>query len=339
MIVSQLESELKQGKLECLYLLYGKEKYLLENTLKKIKKIFGKLSYGLNYIKIDDTNVGSLISELQTPAFGFEKKLILVSGTELLKKQAKKKGAVTQDLIDQVSEYINNNFEDIKEQNVLIFIEEEADKNSLFKVIDELGVVCNFEPQKLPEIVKRLNFIFNAYSVNIDSYTLNYFIECCGTNLQELINETQKLIEYAGNGGTIKKEDIDALCIKQMESVIFDLTDSLGQKNVSKSLEVLRNLIYGKEPIQKILVTLYNHIKKIYIVKLCEKYKADVIEYLKLKPNQSFLVSKYKRQSTYFKEEELKNIINQFAKLDEDYKSGIVDLNVGLETLICGYCS
>ena len=339
MIVSQLENELKQGNLESLYLLYGKETYLLENALKKIKKIFGKLSYGLNYIKIDNSNIDSLISEIQTPAFGFEKKLIIVSSTELLKKQAKKKSSNIQDLIEEVTNYIKDNFDDIKEQNVIVFIEEDADKNLLYKQIDEVGIVCNFEPQKVPEITKRLKFIFNAYSVNIDSYTLNYFIESCGTNLQDLINETQKLIEYAGKDGTIKTEDIDGLCIKQFESVIFDLTDSIGQKNVSKSLEVLKNLIYAKEPIQKILITLYNHMKKLYKVKLCEKYKKDIPESLNLKPNQAFLVSKYKRQAGYFKEEELENILFQFIKLDENYKSGAIDLNVGLESVICGYCS
>lgn len=335
MIVSQLENELKQGKLDSIYLLYGKETYLLENSLKKIKKLFGQLSYGLNYIKIDDSNINTLISEIQTPAFGFEKKLIVVSNIELLKKQTKKKNSNVQDLIEEIANYIKDNVEDIKEQCVLVFVEEEADKNALYKQIDEVGIVCNFEQQKLPEIIKRLKFIFNAYSVNIDNYTLNYFVECCGTNLQDLINEVQKLIEYAGKDGTIKVEDIDALCIKQFESVIFDLTDSLGQKNVAKALDVLRNLIYAKEPVQKILITLYNHIKKLYMVKLCERYKEDVLQNLKLKPNQTFLVSKYKKQASYFKEQELENILLKFIKLDEDYKSGVVDINIGIESLIC----
>lgn len=335
MIVSQLENELKQGKLASIYLLYGKETYLLENALKKIKKLFGSLSYGLNYIKIDNTNVNSLITELQTPAFGFEKKLIIVSDTELLKKQTKKKSSNAQDLTEQIANFIKENSDDIKEQNVLVFVEAEAEKNPLYKQVEELGIVCNFEPQKVPELINRLKFIFNAYSVNIDNYTLNYMIESCGTNLQDLINETQKLIEYAGKDGTIKKEDIDALCIKQFESVIFDLTDSMGQKNVAKSLDVLRNLIYAKEPVQKILITLYNHVKKLYVVKLCEYYKQDVLQNLNLKPNQTFLVSKYKRQASYFKTEELRKLVGQFIKLDEDYKSGVIDLNIGLESIIC----
>ena len=246
MIVSQLEKDLKQGKLESIYLLYGKEKYLLENSVKKIKKLFGNLSEGLNYIKIDNSNMDSLISEIQTPAFGFDKKLIIINSTDLLEKQTKKKSTEIQNKIETISNYFEENGKEINEQCCIIFIQGDIEKNALYKQIDKMGVVCNFEIQKPVEIANRLKFIFNAYSVNIDNNTINYLIECSGTNLQDLINETQKLIEYAGKDGSIKKDDIDALCIKQFESVIFDLTDSIGQKNVSKSLDVLKNLIYAK---------------------------------------------------------------------------------------------
>ena len=56
---------------------------------------------------------------------------------------------------------------------------------------------------------------------------LAYLIEACGTNMQFLINEIRKLIEYAGENGIIEKEDVEMLVIKQIDSVIFDLTDNL----------------------------------------------------------------------------------------------------------------
>ena len=62
------------------------------------------------------------------------------------------------------------------------------------------------------------------------------------------------------------------LCIKKIESIIFDLTDNLGKKETSKALDVYNGLISNKEPIQKILITLYNHFKKLYIIKIAEKY-------------------------------------------------------------------
>ena len=157
--------------------------------------------------------------------------------------------------------------------------------------------------------------------------------------MQELINEIRKLIEYAGQGGTITKEAVDMLSIKKLESVIFDLTDTLGKKDTKKALEVLQNLIYQKEPLQKILITLYNHFKKIYLTKIAIKENKNIAQSLNLKPNQTFLVKKYQIQAKYFNENELKIILQSLRDLDYKYKIGEIDLQVGLESILCTYCS
>ena len=65
---------------------------------------------------------------------------------------------------------------------------------------------------------------------------------------------------------------------------------------------------------------MYNHFKKIYIVKLAEKYNKDIAVALSLKPNQAFLINKYKMQAKYFSETELRGIIDDMISLDSDYK-------------------
>lgn len=157
--------------------------------------------------------------------------------------------------------------------------------------------------------------------------------------MQNLINEVRKLIEYVGENGTIKKQDIDLLSTKQIESVIFDLTDSLGKRDIKLALDTLNGLIYNKEPIQKILITLYNHFKKLYILKLAVDENRNLAESMNLKPNQMFLVNKYKKQADYFSKNELKNILLELINLDSNYKIGNVDINIGLEAILCRYCS
>ena len=98
-------------------------------------------------------------------------------------------------------------------------------------------------------------------------------------------------------------------------------------------------MIYAKEPLQKILITLYNHFKKIYFTKLAVKFNKDVVTSLNLKPNQTFLVNKYKLQAKYFKENELKEVLQSLRDLDYQYKNGLIDLQVGLESILCRYCS
>lgn len=323
-------------------LLYGEETYLLETRLKKIKKEIGELILGINYIQIDASNVKELISDVETPAFGYEKKFIIAKNTGLFnkeKKTAKGQELALINLSKKIAEYITENIDLINEAVELVFVEETAEKNTLYKTIAELGEVKEFSALKLPEAIQNIQKICTAYKVKIDNMTARYFVECVGTNMQDLINEIRKLIEYVGQNEIITKKEIDLLTIKQMDSVIFDLTDNLGKKDIKKAIEVLKNLIYEREPIQKILITLYNHFKKLYIVKIAEEYRKDVATSMKLKPNQMFLVNKYKSQARYFTKEEIEKIMNEFINLDANYKVGLIDINIGLESILCRYCS
>ena len=338
--IEELEKELNQGILKNIYLLYGEELFLLENTLKKIRNVFGECIKGINYIPIDDTNISGIISDIETPAFGYERKLIVARNSGILKKEGKRKNVELGKIRDRLARYLEENKKLIEKSVVLVFIEEDVDnRTNLYKTIDKLGKICNFEYQKPIQIEKRIKAICYGYKVNISDSNLRYFIECCGTNMQELINEIRKLIEFAGENGTIQKEDIDKLCIKKLESVIFDLTDSLGKKETGKALQVLKNLLYAKEPIQKILITLYNHFKRLYFTKMAIKYNKDIISTLNLKPNQTFLVNKYKTQARFFEEKDLKKILQNLRDLDYHYKIGLIDLQIGLESILCRYCS
>lgn len=331
-----------------IYLFYGEETYLLETRVKKIKKEYQQLILGINFIQIDDTNAEELIADLETPAFGFDKKLIIAKNTGLFKKEKKttktdsKKKKVDDTklpLNEKIAKYIQENSEELKDIVDLVFVEQEVDKNALYQAIEKVGEVKEFALLKLPDLIANIKKIAVAYKVNIDDATAKYLVECCGTSMQDLINELRKLIEYKGENSNITKQDIDLLCTKQIQAVIFDLTDNLGKKETSKALEVYNGLISNKEPIQKILITLYNHFKKLYIIKIAEKYNEDVATAMNLKPNQLFLVSKYKTQARYFETQELREVLEALIDLDANYKIGLVSLEIGLEAILCRYCS
>ncbi|MEI3393269.1 MAG: DNA polymerase III subunit delta [Clostridia bacterium] len=331
-----------------IYLFYGEETYLLETRVKKIKKEYQQLILGINFIQVDDTNVEELIADLETPAFGFDKKLIIAKNTGIFKKEKKttksdsKKKKVDDTklpLNEKIAKYIQENLEELKNTVDLVFVEQEVDKNALYQTIEKVGEVKEFALLKLPDLIANIKKIAVAYKVNIDDVTAKYLVECCGTSMQDLINELRKLIEYKGENSNITKQDIDLLCTKQIQAVIFDLTDNLGKKETSKALEVYNGLISNKEPIQKILITLYNHFKKLYIIKIAEKYNEDVATAMNLKPNQLFLVSKYKTQARYFETQELREVLEALIDLDANYKIGLISLEIGLEAILCRYCS
>lgn len=329
-----LEKELNSDKpLSSLYLLYGEEKYLLDNSVKKIKKKFGELLQGINYVLIDENLVQDLIYNIESPAFGYDKKLIIVKNSGLFKKDGRKK--VGSPIQEAVSKYINEN--DINDVTV-VFIEDSVDKNSVFEAISNKGIVVEFSELNEISLSRKLKQIASLYKVQISDSNLKYLIEVSGTNMQFLINEIRKLIEYTGPNGEITKASIDSLAIKQIDSIIFDLTDNLGNKRTSKALEVLDGLIYNKEPLQKILVVLYNHFKKLYLCSVAIRLNKDISSSLGLKPNQTFLINKYKAQLRFFSEAELRKLLDEFVNLDYNSKNGKIDIEIGLRSILCKSC-
>ena len=236
MTVEAIEKELNSGNLNYIYVLYGEELYLLETVIKKIKKLFGERQLGINYIELDDENfINSLMPEIQTPPFGYDRKMIVIKNSGVLKKETKKKVAGLKELRDTLEKYLKENSEEIKENLLLVFIEESVDKLNIIKQIESMGgTLCEFNLQKPIQIEKRLIAICNAYKANIENGAIKELIETSGTNMQDLINEIRKLIEYVGEGGTITKKAVEALAIKTLDSNIFDLTDNLRKEKYKK---------------------------------------------------------------------------------------------------------
>ena len=331
-IISDLDKSIQEKNLKSLYLLYGDERYLIEDYLKKIKKTFGDLSVGINYILHDESSIDSIISDIETPSFGYPKKLIIVRNSGIFKKD------FNSPIKEKLKNYIKENKKIIDESVVIVFIEEVVHKFEMYKTIESNGIVIEFKELKQIELVARLKKICSMYKVNVSEQNLKYLIEIVGTNLQDLINEIRKLIEYTGQGNEIKKEAIEKLANKQMQAIIFDLTDSLGTKNTAKALETLEGLEYNKEPAQKILIILYNHFKKLYLTKLALQSKKDIATFLELKANQTFLTTKYINQSRYFNENEIEKILKEMIDLDYNYKNGNIDIEIGLRAILCKNC-
>ena len=114
--VEELEKQVNSGIVEGIYLFYGAETFLLEQQVKKMKKVFGDLVKGINYIIIDENSIQELIADIETPAFGYPKKLIIVKNTGIFKREGKgKTGGASKELKDRINEYLKEILAIIKE--------------------------------------------------------------------------------------------------------------------------------------------------------------------------------------------------------------------------------
>ena len=146
-------------------------------------------------------------------SFGYDKKIIIIRNSTLFKKDGRKK-SLTQ-AQEKFLSYLNENYNIIQEQNIIVFVEEQIDKNVVFEQIDKYGIICEINQLKPNELIPRLITVAKMYDVTLENDIANYLIESCGTDLRNLINnELRKLIEYISKDSIITKNDINKLCIK-----------------------------------------------------------------------------------------------------------------------------
>lgn len=308
--------------MENLYLLSGDDEYEKNKLVEELKKKFQPLQKGINYIQIEKENMHMLEQELTTYSFFNDPKLVIV---KLDKKSndddetKSKKEWFTDELESKILDKIEN--------ITLVFLEEGTSKGKLNKFITANGKVIMCEKKKPKELVSWVISFCKEREIKIGTMEATYLIDLCGSNKQILENELLKLLDYCENN-TIQKQDIDKICIKTSEVIIFDLTDSYGRKDINATLKYLEELLENKEPLQKILIMLTKHFKSLLLTKVILEQGGNVANELGLKP---YPAKKYSDQSKNFTKEELINIFKELAKLDIDSKLGKIDLKIGLQ--------
>lgn len=312
-----------------LYLITGDETYEKAECLRKIENEFGELVRGINYIVLDKDNISNLESEINTYPFGYSKKLIIVK----LESKSSKEDDESNKKSDFFTESLEKTLLDIDDSVCIVFVGDFTLKSKIYKFVSKNGKCFNFEKRKENEIISWCSTIFKENDIKIANQDVAYLVNLCGTEKQVLKNEMDKLLGYATYSKIITKNDIDKLCVKTSDIIIFDLTDSLGSKNFKEALFCLNELIENKEPIQKIVIMIAKHFKSLLVAKIAIEQNKNVMEELNAK--SSYAVNKYKEQSRRFTKKELINLVNELAKLDIDSKLGKIDLKIGLEKIIC----
>jgi len=128
---------------------------------------------------------------------------------------------------------------------------------------------------------------------------------------------------------TLKKEFLNSLPkgIKieefKLPENIFDFLDSFFPGNSKKCIKILHSLL-GKEPVEFVFALLAKHLRDLYLAKI----SPQKLWY------QPWRVQKVKKQASFFKQDQLKEIISSLAGADIAAKTSQVPLTDSLDLLI-----
>ncbi|MGI5894517.1 MAG: DNA polymerase III subunit delta [Candidatus Merdivicinus sp.] len=274
---AELSKSLRQNELFPVYFLYGKETFLSAAFLDRIlEKAVPKGTESLNLQKFDGADP-DLVS-LQVAAEGMPlmaaRKAVLFSNPNLEK--------MKKDDFDALLGMV----QDPNPTTVFIIyvsaFELNPKKMSRVKkfadAVSKSGVTVDFAPRTQSDLVKFIKAKLQKSGVRIETPAASFLIERCGSSLDILDAETEKLAAYREEG-EISRADIEAVTHPSLEASVFDLSKWIIQKNATRAFAILEDLFTLRQEPIAILAVLNSAFLDLYRAKaalLASKTEADV---------------------------------------------------------------
>ena len=268
--VKQLKTDLANGTVGSLYVFYGEEGYLKRHYLNQLKELCGGPFEAFNNITLDgeQVSVQALTDAVDSIPMGSEKKLVVVRDYKLMQPTGDLKEFLPQ-LLSELPEYI-----------CLVFyfdtVEFKPDKRlNLWKILEANGQVIEFAQSSAASLIPWIKRHFYEHGKMIETPECEYLLFLCGSSMENLLTEIAK-ISAGTPGERIDKGDIDALGSRVLEATVFELTDSIMERQYSKGLLILRDLFDMKQEPVAVLAAITKQMHRLYGVKLAvEKGKGE----------------------------------------------------------------
>jgi len=308
MSYTQFVSDIKR-ELAPVYLLLGKENYQKNLAVQQFKRLISPELQDLNFLILDGDMIDTeaILTEASTYPFMGDRRVIIVRNFKLKSKEdgQKKKSKQNDPLLKYLLQPCNS--------TVLVFLADEINKNTKFyKAIPK-----KFEFKKLSrgEIMSFLRAKAESAGKKIDATALEILISS-SDNLNQLINELEKLLSYTGARTEITTADVTAL-VPDPNATIFEVVDAIGQNN-EIALKGIKDLLAMKQPGPRILAM----ISRQFTLILKAKESKDAYDFASKAGLPSFIANKvFKQAGNYNKEQVIKSIC-RLAKADRSIKLG-----------------
>jgi len=328
---AELAADLKNGKTSSLYVLFGEEEYLIERAVHALTRLLIAPGCQDADAYTDDWSSAAgdpdfLLEMVRTPPFLSSKRLIILKNTGLFAARSPDSSELGRKYVSIIS--------DIPDFCCLVFIEDKIDKRKkvLWEAAGKFGMLVQAEIQSTDSLCKWVGSSLRREDIRITVEAINSLVDRTEGSMRVIGSELQKIILYCKNIGLseITIKEIDEICIPDVRGSIFQMTDAIGGRNVSRALAVLDTLVSLKEPVPKIRFMLARHIRQLICAK--ELGQAEqIMSVLKVVP---FVARNLLAQARYFRMDELTDLYEACASSDFLVKTGKIDDRLSMEILL-----
>ncbi len=330
---------IKQNEIPNSLLIFGEETFLVDELINHITNKM--ISEGLDTNSIERLE-GSSISEQEIVdnannlSLISPQKLLIINNFDVLYKNKRKS-------FPGLVNYLNNPNPSTK----ILFIGVPNRLNGISKELSNSKKASSAKSkiEKLPEVLKFLiqselytefpklydneipDWVVKRalkYKKEIDIQTANLIALSCNS-IREIDSELDKLNVYLGNNNHITIDDVEEIVGINKENNVFELTKSVGIRDLDTSLRITDNLLMHSNQSVLILITLTRYFLTLF--KLIDETKATTNKFQlagKVGVNPYF-IDEYTRSLSKYSPTDVERSISILSKADEELKSTSTD--------------
>lgn len=305
------------------YLLYGDDKAILNKEINDLKKKISINDDAVIYYDIIDVN--NIVDEALTIGMFSSNKLIIIDSTSYLSE--KKEVSNISCLEDYFNNYNSNSY--------LLFISNSSSIDSrkkLVKLISGKGEIKKIEATS-DYLIHYVKDFLDDYEIS--GINISYFLSRCGTNINNINNELDKLKLYKLDDKVITKDDIELLTQENIDNSVYDLVNSLLKNDSVRAIKLYREFTENGMDVSQIIAIIAAQIRLLFQVKRLYNSGKSNDEIAKILEFKSVYRVKYLlSDSYYYSEDNLLKYLLKLADIDKDIKLGNVNGNTLLELFI-----
>lgn len=320
--MKKLNEEIRTGQLKQVYLLCGEEAYLRRQYRDRVRKALlgdGDLM-NLHCFEGKGINPGEVVDLAQTLPFLADRRVLVIENSGFFKRGGEA-------LADYLAEPAPTAF--------FVFVETEIDKRSrLYKAAVSKGRVIECKTPDDGMLKRWVLELLTKEGKKITQQDLEFFLEKTGTDMENIRGEVEKLVCYCLDRDVITAKDIEEICVRQINSRIFDMVEAVANKKQRQAMDLYYDLLTLKEPPMRILFLIARQFNLLLQVKELKNKGYDVRTIGTKVGLAGFIAGKYAAQAAKFKETDLKEALRDCVEAEELVKTGRMNDILSVELLI-----
>ena len=259
----KMKADLQAGALGTVYIFCGEESYLREYYVTVFKKALTGGAEAFNFHKMEGKGltVQLLTETVEAMPIMADRTMVQVVDWDLFKLSEEQRNAFIS-LLEDFPPYCCL---------VLVYDQMEYSPNKKFKklyaALEKYSQTVKFEQQSKNELLKWIAKRFRAGGHTIDAPTAEHLLFTCGSLMNSLIPEIEKISAFAKEE-RITKADIDAVAAPVLEAQVFDLTKAVAQGNYNQAAAVLGSLLKMQEEPFLLLALLGKELRRLYTARI-----------------------------------------------------------------------